>query len=56
MKEARYFYVPDAATSSELPEDEATHAIRVLRLQAGDEIFLMDGCGHFYTAKVTVAS
>lgn len=56
MKEARYFYVPDAASSSELPSDEATHAIRVLRLKAGDEIFLMDGCGQFYTAEVTVAS
>jgi hypothetical protein len=26
MKEARYFYVPDAALGSELPEEEAQHA------------------------------
>ena len=38
MKETRYFYVPDAGLSSELPADEATHAIRVLRLKEGDEI------------------
>lgn len=56
MKETRYFYVPDAGLSSELPADEATHAIRVLRLKEGDEIFLMDGCGHYFTAEVSVAS
>lgn len=56
MKEARYFYVPRAATTSELPEDEARHALRVLRLKEGDELFLMDGEGSFYRAHVTLAS
>lgn len=56
MKEARYFYVSDADTVDELPQDEATHAVRVLRLQAGDEIFLMDGRGVFHKAEVTVVS
>lgn len=56
MKEARYFYVPDAANCTELPVDEAVHALRVLRLQSGDEIFLMDGEGSFYRAQVTLAS
>jgi len=56
MKEARFFYVPNAAHSTELPEEEATHALRVLRLKGGDEIFLMDGKGCFYRAEVTVAS
>lgn len=56
MKEVRYFYVPDAASVSELPTDEAQHAVRVLRLQAGDELMLMDGQGAFYRAEVTVAS
>ena len=41
MKEVRYFYVPEAATQVELPAEEATHALRVLRLKGGDEIFLM---------------
>ena len=53
MKEERYFYVPDAATRQTLPDDEAIHAVRVLRLSAGDEIVLMDGQGTFYDAIVT---
>lgn len=55
MKEVRFFYVPDAATSHELPPDEAMHALRVLRLQSGDEMMLMDGVGNFYRAEVTLA-
>lgn len=56
MKEVRYFYVPNAAQETELPQEEATHALRVLRLKAGDEIFLMDGEGAFYRAQVSLAT
>lgn len=56
MKETRFFYVPEAATVNELPEEEAQHAIRVLRLQSGDEMMLMDGRGNYYRAVVSVAS
>ncbi|MDD3388297.1 MAG: 16S rRNA (uracil(1498)-N(3))-methyltransferase [Prevotella sp.] len=56
MKEARYFYFSHADELTELPREEAQHALRVLRLQAGDEIFLMDGYGTFYKAEVTLAS
>lgn len=56
MKESRYFFVPDAANQHELPSDEAVHALRVLRLKEGDEIFLMDGIGSFYRAEVTLAA
>jgi len=56
MKEARYFYVPNAAEHNELPTDEAIHAIRVLRLKIGDDIFLIDGKGNFYEAVVTLAN
>ena len=56
MKETRYFYVPDAAHQQELPSDEAMHAMRVLRLKGGDELFLMDGSGCFYRARVTIAA
>ena len=56
MKEARYFYVPGASTAGQLPDDEATHAIRVLRLREGDEIFLIDGVGNFHRAEVTLVS
>lgn len=53
MKETRFFYVPDAASESFLPEEESSHALRVLRMQAGDEMFLMDGAGTYYKAVVT---
>ena len=56
MKEARYLYVPGASTAGQLPDDEATHAIRVLRLREGDEIFLIDGVGNFHRAEVTLVS
>ena len=56
MKEARYFYVPDAANQTELPQDEAVHALRVLRLKEGDEIFLMDGEGAFFRAVVAMTN
>lgn len=56
MKEVRYFYVPDAATTDELPADEAAHAVRVIRMACGDEMILMDGKGNYYRAEVTVAT
>ena len=56
MKEARYFYVPNAAALNELPAEEAVHALRVLRLKEGDEMFLMDGEGNFYQAEVVLAT
>ena len=56
MKEERYFFVPKASTLSELPEEEATHALRVLRLKEGDEMVLMDGEGTFFRAAVSMTS
>ena len=56
MKEIRYFYAPDAASTNELPEEEAVHAVRSLRLQPDDEIMLMDGCGSYYKAVVTMTT
>lgn len=56
MKEARYFYVPEAEETTELPTEEAMHALRVLRLKSDDEMFLMDGKGNFYKAVVTLAA
>ena len=37
------FYSPDIASILELPEEEAGHCLRVLRLSIGDEIMLTDG-------------
>lgn len=54
MKEERFFYDPNL--SGELPQEEAHHAVKVLRLQSGDEINLMDGKGLFCRAEITSAS
>ena len=49
-------YTPDIQTHAELPEEEAAHAVRVLRLQAGDEVMLTDGKGCFYRAEISTAT
>ncbi len=46
------FYTPDILISPFLPEEESQHAIRVLRLQAGDHIELIDGKGGYYKAEI----
>ena len=45
------FYTPDIQISNELPEEEAQHCTRVLRLGIGDEITLTDGKGYFYQGR-----
>ena len=50
------FYTPDitaASTTYQLNEEESKHCARVLRLQTGDKIQLIDGKGTFYTAAIT---
>ena len=49
------FYAPDIELTNELPAEEAAHALRVLRLKAGDELMLTDGKGCFYHAEIAVA-
>ncbi|MCW3101707.1 MAG: rRNA methyltransferase [Bacteroidetes bacterium] len=47
------FYTPDiSGTAYTLNEEESRHAVRVLRLEAGDIIRLIDGKGGFYTAEI----
>ena len=50
------FYTPDINTSPELPEEEAKHCLRVLRLSTGDELTLTDGKGFFYKAIISTTS
>lgn len=50
------FYTPEISTKLELPEDEARHCIRVLRLAEGAEIDLTDGKGNFYKAVIEQAT
>ncbi len=54
MKEERFFY--DPLLTGELPAEEAHHASRVLRLQSGDEVHLIDGRGNFCRAELTIVS
>jgi len=52
------FYTPDidiASSSWALSEEESKHCIRVLRLQNGDQIDLIDGKGNFYKAAIADA-
>ena len=50
------FYTPDILKNNELPEEEALHCIRVLRLSIGDEVMLTDGKGSFYKATISACS
>ena len=47
------FYAPDIRQHSVLPEEESLHAVKVLRLQAGSEIQIVDGVGGFFKAVIT---
>ncbi|MGF7082390.1 16S rRNA (uracil(1498)-N(3))-methyltransferase [Mucilaginibacter sp. UYCu711] len=49
------FYTPDIAPSHPqyfLNEEESKHAVRVLRLEVGAEVQLIDGKGGLYTAQI----
>ncbi len=48
------FYVPNLSSGSILPEEESQHAVKVLRLQTGDEIVVVDGVGGYYKARITL--
>jgi 16S rRNA (uracil1498-N3)-methyltransferase len=52
------FYAPGIGLSAPvaLPDEEAEHLIRVLRLQAGDEVEAFDGAGRMYQALVERAA
>lgn len=41
---------------SYLNQEESHHCVRVLRMQAGDKISLMDGCGKQARGKISVAT
>ncbi|SDR97770.1 16S rRNA (uracil1498-N3)-methyltransferase [Mucilaginibacter mallensis] len=49
------FYTPDIEPSHPqyfLSEEESKHAVRVLRLNVGDKVQLIDGRGGLYTAEI----
>ena len=48
------FYTPDISGNTfTLVETESKHCIRVLRLEKGNEITLVDGRGGFFTAEIS---
>lgn len=52
----RRYYVPDLLESSgtlSLPDEEALHAVRVMRARVGDTIELFDGRGYQTAAEIT---
>lgn len=55
MKESHLFYAPDVESDHCLPEEEAAHAVRVLRIKEGDPLWLTDGRGHFYEGTASPA-
>lgn len=50
------FYAPEITDNWELPEEEAAHSLRVLRLGVGSEIQITDGKGNFYNAEISSIS
>ncbi|MCB9082325.1 MAG: 16S rRNA (uracil(1498)-N(3))-methyltransferase [Lewinellaceae bacterium] len=51
------FFCPDIKGDlAELSEEEARHAMQVLRHQVGDELTLFDGQGNWYTGTIVAAN
>jgi 16S rRNA (uracil1498-N3)-methyltransferase len=46
------FYTPQIAVCPQLPEAEAQHCLKVLRMKTGDVVHLTDGAGNFYKAAI----
>jgi 16S rRNA (uracil1498-N3)-methyltransferase len=54
MSRHRFYAPPASLTGSTiiLSPAESHHLAKVLRLKAGDEVFVFDGCGHEYRCRV----
>ncbi|MCI5977363.1 MAG: 16S rRNA (uracil(1498)-N(3))-methyltransferase [Bacteroidales bacterium] len=46
------FYAPEIQTTLTLPEADSGHAVRVLRLRAGDELQAVDGRGNLFRCRL----
>lgn len=48
------FYLPNIQAGAQaLPDEEARHAIQVLRKRAGDVLDIVDGCGGWYRGTIS---
>lgn len=50
------FYSPEIQSTGQLPEDESSHCVRVLRMKSGDEIQTVDGRGNAYRCSIVDAN
>lgn len=50
------FYAPDIETSMQLPDEEAQHCVRVLRLAVGEQIEVVDGKGNLFLCEIATAN
>lgn len=46
------FFAPDIESTGELPEVESAHCCRVLRMRAGDVIYVVDGKGNAFECEL----
>lgn len=51
-----FYYHPNPEEHTILSTEESAHIVKVLRAKNGDEINLMDGCGHTYLVKIKDAN
>jgi len=46
------FFAPDIETDPVLPKEESRHAVRVLRMETGDEVMVVDGRGNRFRCSM----
>lgn len=58
MQPPLFYAPPESRVDNEivLPDDEARHAVKVLRLKSGTIIIVMDGLGNAFRAELTFAT
>lgn len=56
MRDLPMFYAPNIRVDGLLPEEEAGHCQRVLRLGIDDEVLVTDGWGMLYECRIVEAS
>ena len=53
MKESHLFYAPNLVQTLQLPDEEAAHAVRVLRRKEGDSLWATDGKGTLFDCTIS---
>ena len=49
------FYSPDIAATLTLPESDSRHAVKVMRMEPGDDLQVIDGRGNLYLCRLVDA-